>query len=60
MIGHPKIQVSVSIGLKEYEAGLSKDEFFKNADDSMYLAKASGKNRTICTECQPSLVKEKD
>ncbi|WP_058300920.1 GGDEF domain-containing protein [Gorillibacterium timonense] len=45
--GHPEVKVSVSIGLKEYDSLMTKDQFFKEADDSMYVAKSSGKNRII-------------
>ncbi len=45
--GHPELKVSVSIGLQEYESSMTKDQFFKEADDSMYLAKEAGKNRIV-------------
>jgi len=45
--GHPGLSISVSIGLQEYDSSMTKDQFFKAADDSMYQAKAAGKNRTV-------------
>lgn len=45
--GHPDIKVSVSIGLQEYDSSMTKDQFFKDADDSMYVAKSSGKNQIV-------------
>lgn len=38
---------SVSIGVSEHYKGMSKDILFKNADQSLYKAKKTGKNRTI-------------
>jgi len=37
--------ITVSIGLAEYQAYLSLEEFIKCADDAMYLAKHAGGNR---------------
>lgn len=39
--------VTASIGYAEYEAGLSPDQLIKNADEAMYLAKKTGKNKLI-------------
>lgn len=38
---------SVSIGVSEHYKGMSKDILFKNADQSLYKAKKTGKNKTI-------------
>ncbi|MFB9328129.1 GGDEF domain-containing protein [Paenibacillus aurantiacus] len=39
--------ITVSIGLRRLEAGMSKEELFHQADMALYQAKRSGKNRTI-------------
>ena len=42
------IRVSVSIGAAVYEEGLSMDKFIQKADDRLYEAKESGRNRGVC------------
>ena len=42
------IRVSVSIGAAAYEEGLSMDKFIQKADDRLYEAKESGRNRVVC------------
>jgi diguanylate cyclase len=45
---HQEIQnrlVTVSIGLKNYDFGMKKSDFFKRADALLYEAKESGKNK---------------
>lgn len=44
-----KIQVTVSIGIARFMAGSdeSTDDLLKNADHSLYKAKASGRNRVV-------------
>lgn len=42
------IRVSVSIGAAVYEEGLSMDKFIQKADDRLYEAKESGRNRVVC------------
>jgi PleD family two-component response regulator len=37
--------MSVSIGLAEYEPGMSVQELVKQADEQMYNAKVAGKNQ---------------
>jgi len=47
---HPELNqssVTVSIGLQQYVPGHTKDAFFEKTDSSLYLAKRSGKNRTV-------------
>ncbi|MBA2940375.1 GGDEF domain-containing protein [Paenibacillus sp. CGMCC 1.16610] len=39
--------VTISIGLSEYQPGTSKELLFAGADQSLYTAKKTGKNRTI-------------
>ena len=46
MPGGDRLTVSVSIGLKRYEHGMSKEALFEAADALLYQAKHNGKNRT--------------
>ena len=39
--------VTVSIGLKSYSKGTTKERLFEEVDDLLYTAKRSGKNRTL-------------
>ncbi|MFC5652388.1 GGDEF domain-containing protein [Paenibacillus solisilvae] len=39
--------VTVSIGFAEYESGEGKEHFFNRADDALYKAKSTGKNKTV-------------
>lgn len=39
--------VTISIGLSEYQPGTSKELLFAGADQSLYTAKKTGKNKTI-------------
>ncbi|TYP79173.1 diguanylate cyclase [Paenibacillus methanolicus] len=39
--------VTVSIGVRKLEAGMSREELFHQADMALYQAKRTGKNRTI-------------
>ncbi|TXC90428.1 GGDEF domain-containing protein [Metabacillus litoralis] len=41
------VKVTVSIGLKDFNAGLSKLHFFKQADALLYKAKRNGKNQVM-------------
>ncbi|WP_431088687.1 GGDEF domain-containing protein [Paenibacillus sp. 8b26] len=41
------ISVTVSIGLKSYTEEMNKDAFFQEADDYLYQAKRSGKNKIV-------------
>lgn len=43
-------QITVSIGLAQGQAGESAEAFFARADDALYQAKASGRNRVVCAE----------
>lgn len=39
-------KVTLSLGVMEYEHGISAAQIFKNVDSAMYSAKANGRNRT--------------
>ena len=41
----PKSTITFSGGLSEYRAGMSADEWIKKADENLYKAKISGRNR---------------
>ncbi|WP_226000097.1 GGDEF domain-containing protein [Paenibacillus sp. BJ-4] len=41
------VSVTVSIGLKSYSEEMNKDTFFQGADDNLYQAKRSGKNKIV-------------
>jgi diguanylate cyclase (GGDEF)-like protein len=49
-LGQGQIQVTVSIGVATLEPHMSGEDLVKNADDAMYHAKQSGKNRVCCPE----------
>lgn len=52
-IGHSALNgntVTVSIGLHSYTPGMGKESLFVGADEALYEAKHSGKNRTILAE----------
>ncbi|QDP39317.1 GGDEF domain-containing protein [Radiobacillus deserti] len=40
-------QVTISIGVQKLAAGMDKETLFHAADDSLYMAKRAGKNRTV-------------
>lgn len=42
---NPNLMISFSGGLSEYHAGMTKDEWLKKADDNLYHAKQTGRNR---------------
>lgn len=49
-IHHPELGsevVTISIGLSEYKPGTNKEVVFQQADEALYLAKKSGKNRIL-------------
>jgi diguanylate cyclase (GGDEF)-like protein len=39
--------VTVSIGVNTYQRGMGKEELFKGADEALYEAKKTGKNKTV-------------
>lgn len=41
----PTLSVTFSCGLAAYEAGMTRDEWIKRADDNLYKAKQSGRGR---------------
>jgi diguanylate cyclase len=49
LVRHPELDgqsVTVSIGLEQYRSGQNKEQLFHIADELLYRAKRSGKNRT--------------
>ncbi|MGF1762697.1 diguanylate cyclase domain-containing protein [Aliivibrio kagoshimensis] len=42
-----RIPVTVSIGLSEYQPGMTLSELLKEADDYFYVAKKNGRNRLV-------------
>ncbi len=48
---HPKLpQITISIGLSEIKIDETKEDFFKRADDALYKAKYTGRNKVISCE----------
>ena len=43
-------RVTASFGVSEWRSGLDKDQWFRQADQSLYRAKTSGRNRVVCFE----------
>ena len=48
-IDKKNINVTISMGLAEFKPTLTGEELFKNADNALYEAKESGRNR-VCIE----------
>lgn len=49
-IGHEELDhhsISVSIGLHTYAHTMSKDKWFQGADEALYYAKKTGKNKVV-------------
>ncbi|MBI5367513.1 MAG: GGDEF domain-containing protein [Planctomycetes bacterium] len=46
-IGDPNFKVALSYGVVEFEANLALGDFVKRADQALYSAKASGKDRVV-------------
>jgi len=44
-------RLGVSIGLVEWQPGMTKETLLQKADETLYRAKAAGRNR-VCTACQ--------
>lgn len=44
---HHSFHVTVSIGVAEYKEGMSKDDFVEAADERLYHAKHTGKNKVV-------------
>ena len=42
-----KLQLTITTGLKQYEANLDIDEWINLADKLLYQGKNSGKNKTV-------------
>jgi len=52
---HPELNgqaATVSIGIASHAAGMSKEAFFRKADEALYEAKRSGKNRTVMAKAR--------
>lgn len=52
-IANPELdnrQVTVSIGMQSYSPGMNKETLFSNADQNLYEAKRTGKNKTIAAK----------
>ena len=45
-----KLKVTISVGVSEYKENDSVTELLKRADENLYEAKKSGRNRVICKE----------
>ena len=45
--GNQKVLITFSAGVTEYQPGEQQAEVFKRADEAMYEAKKSGKNRVV-------------
>jgi diguanylate cyclase (GGDEF)-like protein len=43
-----ELKVTISVGVKEYNKKDSLEEFIKKADDNLYEAKRSGRNKVVC------------
>jgi diguanylate cyclase len=53
LIPHPLLDdqiVTISIGLKEYAWGEGKESLFNGADEALYQAKKTGKNRIVLSQ----------
>lgn len=50
VVGDAVVNVSISIGVAEREAGESFERLFGEADRALYLAKASGRNRVVSAD----------
>jgi len=44
---HPDLKITASIGVKEYDEGAEVEDLVKMADEMMYLAKETGKDRVV-------------
>lgn len=44
---HPNLKVTVSIGVAEYQKGLKIEDLIKNADQALYKAKETGRNKVV-------------
>jgi diguanylate cyclase (GGDEF)-like protein len=48
--GNAPLHVTVSIGLAEFQAGMTAEAFLGAADEALYRAKQEGRNRVVSRE----------
>lgn len=48
--GGAHISVTVSVGIAEYQAGMTAGELIRNADKALYVSKGAGRNCVTCHE----------
>jgi diguanylate cyclase (GGDEF)-like protein len=46
--GDKKLELAISAGVIEYKKGMSMKDFLKRADDNLYKAKKTGRNKVVC------------
>ncbi|MEG0469630.1 MAG: diguanylate cyclase [Longicatena sp.] len=44
------IKVTMTFGVSEYHSATDLEQLLKNADDKLYIGKANGKNKVICSD----------
>lgn len=57
---HPEISVTLSAGLAEHQQRESIADLLQRADQALYAAKASGRNRCLCADAPPSSLQQND